>query len=287
MLALDPRVFAPVWETVESLLPPVIDRHPLGCHRPRVDARQCFFGIAARLVTGSSWETVGRLVGVSESTLLRRRNEWQRAGVFSQLVELALSAYDQMIGLQLDEIAIDGSVHKAPMGGEGTGPSPVDRGKRGWKWSMASDAAGIPIAWTPAAANTPDAQLVEDTLAILDARGFEVEIETAHLDRGYDSVAIRDLFTETGIDAHIVHRARHVRGRKYGSRARNKIPLGRRWKIERANSWLSNFGQLRRNTDRLPIQREAALDLAITFVITVKLIKWRDRYGNTTFKPAY
>ncbi|MEZ5272175.1 MAG: transposase [Ilumatobacteraceae bacterium] len=100
-----------MWETVESLLPPVIDRHPLGCHRPRVDARQCFFGIAARLVTGSSWETVGRLVGVSESTLLRRRNEWQRAGVFSQLVELALSAYDQMIGLQLETIAIDGSVH--------------------------------------------------------------------------------------------------------------------------------------------------------------------------------
>ena len=133
MLALDPRVFAPVWEVAESLLPPVLDEHPLGCHRRRVDARQCFFGIAARLVTGASWDTVGRLVGVSESTLLRRRDEWQRAGVFTRLAELALSAYDQMIGLRLDEISIDGSIHKAPMGGQGTGPSPVDRGKRGWK----------------------------------------------------------------------------------------------------------------------------------------------------------
>jgi transposase len=255
MLALDPRVFEPVWQTAKSL------------------------------VTGASWDTVGRLVGVSESTLLRRRTEWQRAGVFTQLAELALSAYDTMIGLRLDEISIDGSVHKAPMGGEGTGPSPVDRGKRGWKWSMASDGSGVPIAWVPGAANTPDTRLLDDTLDVLDARGFEIEIEQAHLDRGYDAVAVRDGFAESGIDAHIVHRAKHVRGRKYGSRARNKVPLGRRWKVERANSWLSNFGQLRRNTDRKPIQREAAMDLAVTFVITVKLIKWRQRYGNTIHHP--
>lgn len=286
MLALDPRVFEPVWEVAESLLPPVIDDHPLGCHRPRVDPRQCFFGIVARLVTGASWETVGRLVNVSESTLLRRRNEWQRAGVFTQIVELALSAYDQMIGLRLDEISIDGSVHKAPMGGDGTGPSPVDRGKRGWKWSMASEGGGVPIAWVPGAANTPDTQLLEDTLDVIDARGFEVEIEQIHLDRGYDAVAIREAFAEAGIEAHIAHRAKHVRGRKYGSRARNKVPLGRRWKVERANSWLSNFGQLRRNTDRKPIHREAALDLAVAFVITIKLIKWKQRYGNTIYRAA-
>ena len=290
MLALDPRVFEPVWKVVESLLPPVVDNHPLGCHRPRVEPRRCFFGIVARLVTGASWETAGLLVDVSESTLLRRRNEWQRAGVFTQIAELALSAYDQMIGLQLAEISIDGSVHKAPMGGEGTGPSPVDRGKRGWKWSMASEGNGVPIAWVPGAANTPDTQLLDDTLDVMDARGFEIEIEQIHLDRGYDAVAIREAFTEAGIEAHIVHRAKHVRGRKYGTRARNKVPLGRRWKVERANSWLSNFGQLRRNTDRKPIHREAALDLAVAFVITTKLVKWKQRYGNTIYRtaaPAY
>ena len=27
-------------------------------------------------------------------------------------------------------------------------------------------------------------------------------------------------------------------------------PLGMRWTVERTNSWLSNYGQLRRNTDR-------------------------------------
>ncbi|MGB9113494.1 MAG: hypothetical protein WCF24_12310, partial [Acidimicrobiales bacterium] len=55
--------------------------------------------------------------------------------------------------------------------------------------------------------------------------------------------------------------------------------LGERWRVERANSWLSNFGLLRRNTDRKLIHREAALDLAMTLVLTTKLMKWNKRYG--------
>lgn len=283
MLALDPLVFAPVWETAQSLLPKVVDEHPLGCHRPRVDDQKCFFGIVARLVTGCSWKVAARLAGVGATTLRRRRSEWLRAGVFTRLAELALSAYDRVVGLRPGEITIDTSQHKAPLGGEGTGPSRVDRGKQGWKWSMATDAAGIPLGWLPAAGNVSDIKLLDDTLDTLDANGYELEIVEAHLDRGYDTVAIRQMFTESGIHAHIPHRARHVRGRKYGTRARHRIPLGRRWTIERSNSWLSNYGQLRRNTDRKPIHREAALNLAVTFVLTIKLVKWHKRYGNTIY----
>jgi hypothetical protein len=222
----------------------------------------------------------GRLVGVGETTLRRRRTEWLRAGVFHRLVELALSAYDRAVGLQLDEASIDASMHKAPMGGGDTGRSRVDRGKLGWKWSLAADGAGVPIGWVSAAANTADLRLVEDTLDAIDGHGFEVELEEVHLDRGYDATSVRDMFREMGITAHIAHRARkQVRGRKYGSRARHPIPLGRRWRVERANSWLSNFGQLRRSTDRKPIHRDANLDLAVAFVLTVKLVKWKKRYG--------
>jgi len=284
MLALHPSVFEPMWETAESLIPPVVDNHPLGCHRPRVSDRTCFLGIVVRVTTGCSWEVAGRLVGVGENTLRRRRNEWLRAGVFSGLARLALSAYDHIIGLQLHEVSIDASLHKAPMGGDGTGPSRVDRGKLGWKWSIATEAAGIPVGWITAAANTADLNLVEDTLDAVDAHGYEVEIEQAHLDRGYDAVAVRELFAESGIQAHIAHRSRHVRGRKYGTRARNPIPLGRRWRIERSNSWLSNCGQLRRSTDRKPIHREATLDLAIAFVLATKLVKWHKRYGSTIYR---
>ena len=54
--------------------------------------------------------------------------------------------------------------------------------------------------------------------------------------------------------------------------------LGLRWIVEATNSWLSNYGQLRRNTDRRLRHRHAALCLAVTILIVIKLIAWRDRY---------
>src|ERR1035437_8029504 len=42
--------------------------------------------------------------------------------------------------LDLSEVAVDAQpAHKAPCGGEGTGPNPTDRAKIGWKWSVATD----------------------------------------------------------------------------------------------------------------------------------------------------
>lgn len=89
----------------------------------------------------------GRLVGVGHATLRRRRDEWIAAGVFDALVSEAIAGYDRIRGLDLSEVSVDGSIHKAPCGGEGTGPNPTDRTKLGWKWSIASEAAGIPIGW--------------------------------------------------------------------------------------------------------------------------------------------
>jgi transposase len=56
------------------------------------------------------------------------------------------------------------------------------------------------------------------------------------------------------------------------------VVLGQRWPVERTNSWLSNFGQLRRNTDRLTSHRAKALALAI--VITIKLVKRAKRWNG-------
>ena len=55
--------------------------------------------------------------------------------------------------------------------------------------------------------------------------------------------------------------------------------MGLRWPVERTNSWLSNFGQLRRNTDRQPAHRAAQLALAVAFLLTAKLIGWRNRWS--------
>ena len=276
MLALSPRVVEAVWAAIEPLLPPrPPDEHPLGCHRPRIPDRACFEAILYRLVTGCSWDVAGRLGMGGETTLRRRRTEWIDAGVFDRVAEEAITAYDRIRGLDRSEVALDASLHKAPMGGEGTGPNPTDRGKSGWKWSLATDRAGIPVGWVVDAANRNDPLLVAPTLDAMAARGLLEEVGTLHLDRGYDAATVRQVCTDRGL-ADVVCPRRRPPGQ---GRVKKRVTLGLRWPVERTNSWLSNFGQLRRTTDRSIAHRSAQLALAIVLIITVKLVKWADRWN--------
>jgi transposase len=280
MRALDPEVFDAVWTAVEPLVPEPATSHPLGCHRRRISNRICLWAMLVRLVTGCLWVDAERLVdgAVSDTTLRARRDEWERAGVFGAVVEEALCAYDKIIGLDLSEVAIDASQHKAPRGGEGTGPNHVDRGKCGWKWSLMTDRSGIPLGWATNGAHRHDVILFEPTLADVARRGLVADIETLHLDRGYDSARVRDACADYGIGDLVAPRQRQkgkVAGRR---RAKVVVPLGLRWPVERTNAWLANFGQLRRNTDRTIAQRLGELALAIIVLITAKLIDWRNRW---------
>ena len=148
MRALEPRVIDAVFTAVEGLRPArPLDAHPLGCHRPRIDDKVCFTGIVYRLALGCSWVDAGRRVGVGQATLRRHRDEWIAAGIFDQLLNEALAGYDRIRGLDLSEVSVDGSLQNSPCGGEGTGKNPTDRANQGWKWSIASKAAGIPVGW--------------------------------------------------------------------------------------------------------------------------------------------
>ncbi len=277
MRALDDRVVEAVWQAVEPLIPKrPPTTHPLGCHRPRIADRVCFEALLFRLVTGCSWDVAGRLGKGSETTLRNRRDEWLEAGVFDRLVEEAIAGYDRIIGLDLSEVAIDGSQHKAPFGGEGTGRNPVDRGKQGWKWSLATDLHGIPVGWTTDGANRHDTILLPPTLQAVADRGLLTDIATLHLDRGYDNNPVRVLVAQAGITDLVC-----ARKRRRGQGGKPKpAPLGMRWPIERTNSWLTNFGQLRRNTDRRIIHRLAALALAIALILTIKLFDHADRWNT-------
>lgn len=278
MLALTPRVVDAVFSAVEAYLPTrPVDDHLLGCHRPRIADRTCFWGILIRLVTGCSWDVAGRLSKTSESTLRRRRDEWLAAGMFARLVEEALCAYDKVIGFRLDDLAVDGSQHKAPSGGEGTGPNCTDKGRSGWKWSIATGTDGVPVGWVVAPANTNDCKLLSDTIDAVGRRGLLLDVDTVHLDRGYDYPFVRQALEERSL-AYVIPRVR-PRAKMRVRKLKKKLALGPRWPVERTNSWLTNFGQLRRNTDRLPAHRQAALELAIAMVIAVKLVKWADRWN--------
>jgi hypothetical protein len=126
-----------------------------------------------------------------------------------------------------------------------------------------------------------DIILLAPTLAGVVDRGLHHDIATAHLDRGYDTNTVRATLADHHIAEAVIAKRRKPGEPKTPGRP---LRLGLRWAVERTNSWLSNYAQLRRNTDRRTIHRLAQLALAITLTITAKPIDWHDRW-NTEGAP--
>src|SRR5450631_3508847 len=188
----------------------------------------------------------------------------------------AISGYDKIIGLDLSEAAVDGSLHKAPCGGEGTVLNPTDRAKIGWKWSVATDLIGAPAGWVIDGANRHDSILLEPTLQAVADRGLLLDVETLHLDRGYDSNLTTQRCHSLGVTDIVCTKKK----RKGEAKIKKPLTLGLRWPVERTNSWFSNFGQLRRNTDRFSRQRLGQVALAVALILTLKLVKWAKRWTD-------
>jgi transposase len=279
MRALDPEVHDAVFEAIQGLLPDP-PAHPLGCHRPRIPDRVCFQGLLIRIVTGAAWETIEFLLGytVSDTTLRTRRNEWIAAGVFDQLLDEARTAYDRIIGLDTTHVTIDGSDHLAPSGGPGTAAGPKHHGRLGWKWCTGVDTHGIPLGWTIDGANRQDYRLLQPTLDQITNNPATSHIGTLHLDRGFGYPSLPDRLTSYQINnVNVIARNQRGQGRI------QLVGFGRRWVGERTHSWFTNYGQLRRNTDRRTEHRHAALCLATALLITARLIDHR----NTHYRPTH
>jgi hypothetical protein len=166
---LPASIIDPLWVEFAALIgvdqqPEFSPDHPWGCHRRRVTTRVVFDHVIAALVHGSGYERIAT-PGCSDRTIRRRLAAWARAGHGPALLRIALTAYDRMIGLDLDDLSVDGCITKAPCGGEVAGRSPVDRGKQGTKRSVAADGGGIPLHLVAARANDHDSPLLEPTLA--------------------------------------------------------------------------------------------------------------------------
>lgn len=189
MPVLPASLFEPRWVQCSALLPErprVVPTHPLGCHRERITDRLVFAPVIAALVHGSGSERIAT-PGCSDRTIRRRLDEWAELGLAEQVHHLALEAYERMIGLDLEDLAVDGCITKAPSGGgEVAGRSPVNRGKQGLKRSVRTAGAGVPLPVVPAGANRHDAPLPPATLAGLDqvAPRTDDEPGSIHLDQG-------------------------------------------------------------------------------------------------------
>jgi transposase len=262
--AVPVSLFEPVWQQFAALLPDrpaAAPSHPLGCHRPRVPDRVVFEHVVAALVHGSGYERVAT-PGCSDRTIRRRVREWAEAGLAEALHALALQQYDRMIGVDLADLAVDGCITKAPCGGERAGRSPVDRGKLGLKRSTLTDARGVPLHLAAAGANRHDAPLLAPTLGGLGELGPLPPDVAAHLDRGYDSAATRALLAGLGLTAEIARRGVPA-----------PIQAGRRWVVERTQSWMNGYGKLRRCTERRAPVVDFYLFLAAAFVVTRCLVR--------------
>jgi len=189
-----------------------------------------------------------------------------------RLRQICLEAYDRLIGLELSEVAVDGCVTKAPCGGEKAGRSPVDRGKRGIKRSMAVDAKGIPLGCLTAPANRHDSPLLVPTLrAASEALGALPEGASVHLDRGYDSRLTRERLAELGLRWEI-----SGKGKPAPYWATN------RWVIERTSSWQAKLAhkKLMWCTERVG----RVIDFWVAFSEVVIIVRRLAREGWTRYR---
>lgn len=256
----------PLWVECAALIgsderPKYDPGHPLGCHRHRVDDRLVFDCLVAALVHGSGYERVA-VPGCSDRTIRRRLVEWAERGITKDLLRTALAGYDRILGLDLEDLSVDGCITKSPCGGEVSGRSPVDRGKQGTKRSVVTDAFGIPLFVVSAPANAHDSPLLAPTLAgVPDAVGPLPHGACVHLDAGYDSTKTRDLLDLLGYQHRIASKG-----------IPSPIQVGKRWVVERTHAWMNGFGKLRRSTDKRRIIVEFFLFLAAAITVTRRLI---------------
>jgi transposase len=259
--ALPSSVLEPLWVQVAALLPARRDSHPLGCHRPRIPDRIVFDKLIQILVFGCGYRRIADHT-CSATTLRRRRDEGITAGVAEQLRLLVLAAYDQLFGLELAQLAVDSCTTKAPCGGQTAGPSPVDRRKQGLKRSVATEAAGIPLATLPAPANHRDDGLLAATLDAIGAVGPLPAQPVVHLDAGDHDQPCRQVLTTRGMVGQIATRGIPA-----------PIQAGRRWVIERTHAWGNQDGKLRWCTKRRRLVIQFWLALASAVIVCGRLVR--------------
>ena len=229
MRALEAEVVDAVWVATEALLPPRPE-HPLGCHRPRVPDRLCLWALLIRLTTGASWVDIEAILDhqVSDTTLRARRDEWITAGVFERLRSRGAR--------RVRPASSDSTDPRSPSTARCTRPPAAARtpvrtplivgswagSGRSPSTATASRSAGRPTAptATTCACSSPPSTTSR-------AAGLLVDIDTIHLDRGYDSGAVRERLAHYGLSDAVIQR----RGTKQPGK-KQPVRLGLRWIVE-------------------------------------------------------
>jgi transposase len=253
-----------LWEVIRPLLP----QHPPAPKggRPRVDDRAALTGILFVLKTGIPWEDLPVEMGCGcGRTCWRRLAEWPAAGVWWDVVQALLSGLRHADRIDFSRFIVDSSHVRAYGGGTATGPSPVDRRKRGSKQHFIVDGSGVPLAVVVTAANCNDTETTLDLVDLVPPMAGKVghprqRPQRLQGDRGYDDEGDREALRQRGIEPVLAKR-----GTPHGS------GLGVfRWVVERSISWFHQYRRLRTRYERRD-ELHYAFCLLATALIIVKV----------------
>jgi transposase len=213
------------------------------------------------LSTGIRWRDVPSELGCCGETARVRLREWEELGIWDQLHHLLLVRLRKEGQLEAQTVIIDSTQVRAHGGGDKTGPSPVDRRKKGTKFTLLVDKHGVPLVIRIAPANRSDQLELIPTVTDYPEIGGKpgrpkTHPDEVYADAGYDSEGGREVLRFLGITPHI-----RKRRTPHGSH------LGRiRWVVERTISWLKGLRRLRVRYDRSDIIIDAWTTLAASVI---------------------
>ena len=252
-----------LWNSIAHLFGP--EKRPNTIGRPSVPFRRIFDGIIYVLRTGCQWQAVPRQEYAAGSTVHGRFTKWVKSGAFEKAWALLLNRYDKLHGIEWKWQAMDAAIMKAPLGGEETGPSPVDRGKTGTKRSILTDGRGAPLSIVVTKANTHDKKVALETLdSIIVERPERVVYRLHHLclDKGYDYADVIEGVAERDYILHLKRRG----VAEVEVSPEQKHPA-RRWVVERTHAWHNKFRRLLVRWERKAEHYRALVQLASVLII--------------------
>jgi transposase len=231
--------------------------HDRGRGHPPTETIRVLATLRQFLREGTPWRSLRATAAkASGSTLRRYLEQWAQIGLLAQVHAVLVAMLRGDPTLILDSCSA-----RAKRGGDLTGPTPTDRGKRGTKYHVATMGDGVPVACATTAANVNDTLVFERLF--LAAFAVMTRIQTVFADKGYDAEHHRKLCRAFGADPHI-----HKRGQPHGS------GLGkRRWPVERSNAWVLENKRLALRYDRLDFIIQSLLQAACIFLVARRVAR--------------
>ncbi|MCM2416685.1 IS5 family transposase [Streptomyces sp. RKAG293] len=256
-----------LWKLTAPLLPRFASR-PQGGGTAPADERAAFGAVVYVLTSGCAWRYLPKSFGVSPATAHRRFTRWTKAGLWRRLHRAVLDELGARGALDWSSAIVDAASVRAKLGGSLTGANPVDRGKKGSKLHVLSEAQGLPLSVAVSGANLHDSRAFKPLIlgipAVRSRRGprrrrpAKVRADKAY----YSAEHLRWLR-----DRRLVPRIARP-GVESGER------LGRhRWKIERSIAWLFGYHRLTVRYERKGSHFLAFLGLAAALTCYKKLAK--------------